>query len=159
MYNSADILEELLGVEVSYDTPLYIYSLHMGGISISEIEEDISTLYCETCGDSDVEIDSGLYGDLIKRYAQDLVNDRQQISAISYILTNNININGIINDISGIKCKGEDTNKYISCDKLIKEDSCIIGKNIDIISVAKNESIPYECKACFIDNRLDDLLC
>ena len=34
----------------------YLYESHMGGLYLSEYQLDWDDLYCETCGDSDIEL-------------------------------------------------------------------------------------------------------
>ena len=54
---------------------MFIYESHMGGLFASETEYDEDSLYCDTCGDSDMLIGEANNKEELLRYFEQKTNN------------------------------------------------------------------------------------
>ena len=152
----------LLLFDTQYDinAHIYVYAGHVGANYITEYCLSYDECYCETCGDSDTLIDSGIKEALIMKYAN-IINKEEALQKwflqrykilpddYGYVET----VKSIIGDNIGLE-----DNFWVICPDNQDCYTPNIG-TIDEFQGVLESDLPQECKFCAFQeflNRIDN---
>lgn len=141
MFEDIEILRFLLSEEkLDPNSYIFIYSSHMGGLYYTEYRQ--RDTYCETCGDRDIEIDSGTPFDLLKKYMISILSETDYFKSIGYDIIRTIDLDELMDNIV-----------------VDNEEYCSGNEQMVLDDILNDKTKSYETRRGILEDALIGFLC